>query len=168
MSDIPNGQAPDQATEQQPPITVNGQYIKDLSFENPNPLKTLISSDRPQGELQVNVSGRAIGPNSFEVVLQIRSESKVEGLTAFLVELDYAGIFTLNGVPQEHIHPVLMIEAPRLLFPFARQIIANVTREGGFMPMLLPPIDFLALYHQQASQTSNTDGSEPNRSTKSG
>lgn len=144
----PNGQGA--AQQPQPPIVVNAQYVKDLSFENPNPLQTLTSAEQPQGELQVNVSARSVGASSFEVVLQIRSEATVAGVAAFVLELEYAGVFTLNGIPQEHVHPVLMIEAPRLLFPFARQIVANATREGGFMPMLLPPIDFAALYQQQA------------------
>jgi preprotein translocase subunit SecB len=148
MTDQTNGQDGAGAA----PIVVNAQYVKDLSFENPNPLKSLGSPEQPRGELQVNVGARPLGTNSFEVVLSIRSEAQVEDTTAFILELDYAGIFTLNGIPQEHVHPVLMIEAPRLLFPFARQIVANLTREGGFLPMLLPPIDFAALYQQQAMQ----------------
>jgi preprotein translocase subunit SecB len=147
----PNGTADGQGAAQQPPIVVNAQYIKDLSFENPNPLQTLASQQQPRGELQVNVSARSVAPNSYEVVLHVRSEASVEGLSAFVMELEYAGVFTLNGIPQEHVHPVLMIEGPRLLFPFARQIVANTTREGGFMPMMLPPIDFAALYQQQQS-----------------
>jgi len=151
MTNPPNGQ--DQGQDQERPalpgIMVNAQYIKDLSFENPNPLKTLTATEQPHGELQVNVSARGVAENSYEVVLSVRSEAKIEGTTAFIVELDYAGIITLAGIPQEHVHPVLMIEGPRLLFPFARQIVANATREGGFAPMLLPMIDFSMLYQQQ-------------------
>lgn len=143
---------------QAPPIVVNAQYVKDLSFENPQPLTSLASSDAPRGEMQVNVSARPLGGTAFEVVLSIRSEATVENATAFILELDYAGVFTLNGVPDQHVHRVLMIEAPHLLFPFARQVIANVTREGGFMPMLLPPIDFAHLYLTQAQQQQDTAG----------
>ena len=134
------------------PIQINTQYVKDLSFENPNAPQSLVQqASQPNIEVNVNVQARGLGPNVYEVVLSITCTAKHETMTAFIVEVAYAGVFTLNNVPQEHIHPLLLIECPRLLFPFARALVANATREGGFLPLLIQPIDFLDLYRRQAA-----------------
>ena len=134
------------------PIQINTQYVKDLSFENPNAPQSLVpQNSQPNIEVNVNVQARGLGPNVYEVVLSITCTAKHETMTAFIVEVAYAGVFTLNAVPQEHVHPLLLIECPRLLFPFARALVANATREGGFLPLLIQPIDFLDLYRRQAA-----------------
>lgn len=134
-----------------PPLTVNAQYIKDLSFEHPNPVKALQASDsQPEININIDVAADTIQDSTFEVTLTIKAEAKRGKDVMFISELQYAGIFTLgSAIPKEAVHPVLMIECPRLLFPFARSILANTTREGGFPPLSLNPIDFAALYHQQ-------------------
>jgi preprotein translocase subunit SecB len=137
-----------------PAIAINVQYVKDLSFENPNAPHSLVQSQtRPQIEVSVDVQGRNVAQNSFEVALRINATAKQGEATAFMVELLYAGVFTLQNIPQDQLEPVLLIECPRLLFPFARRVVADATRDGGFPPLMLEPIDFLQLYqrHRQAA-----------------
>jgi preprotein translocase subunit SecB len=162
MTDSTNGSAatpgaPDPAAGPQvPPISVNTQYVKDLSFENPNAPQSLVTQGTPPTiEVNVNVQARGLGPNVYEVVLSITCTAKHEQVTAFIVEVAYAGVFTLTGVASEHVHPLLLIECPRLLFPFARALVANATRDGGFLPLLIQPIDFLDLYRRQAAAQGN-------------
>lgn len=133
-----------------PNIQVNVQYVKDLSFENPNAPHSLVQAQAPKIDIQVNVGARNLGENVFEVVLNVQGDAKHEEESAFIVDLSYAGVFTLDGVPEEHVHPMLFIECPRLLFPFARAIIAGAVRDGGFPPLMIQPIDFLELYRRQA------------------
>jgi preprotein translocase subunit SecB len=156
MTDTP---APAPANAGQPiPITINAQYIKDLSFENPNaPQSLLPSQEQPQLDVQIDVQTRTGPEDTFEVTLHIKADAKVGATRAFLIELSYAGIATLKGIPNDLLQPVLLIEIPRLLFPFARNILADVTRDGGFAPLMLNPIDFADLYRrhmtsQQATQ----------------
>ncbi len=142
---------------QQIPIVVNTQYVKDLSFENPNAPQSLVpQAAQPNIEVNVNVQARGLGPNVYEVTLSITCTAKHEAITAFIAEVAYAGVFTLNGVPQESVHPVLLIECPRLLFPFARALVANATRDGGFLPLMIQPIDFLDLYRRQLAAQGGT------------
>lgn len=154
MNDTPaNGGA--NAEAQQPPLVVNGQYIKDLSFESPNSPGILGELQNAQPDVNVNVdtkAGKLEGAdNVYEVVLDIRAELKIGDKVGFMVELSYAGVFTAN-IPDEHLGPVLLIECPRMLFPFARNILGDVTRDGGFVPLMLQPIDFAALYQQNLAQ----------------
>ncbi|TVR96287.1 MAG: protein-export chaperone SecB [Rhodospirillales bacterium] len=136
-----------------PPLAINAQYIKDLSFEAPTAPGIFGELQKRQPDINVNVNVQAtpLGNNAYEVVLVTRAECKLGESTAFLTELSYGGVFTLN-VPQEHLRPVLLIECPRILFPFARHILANTTREGGFLPLMLGPIDFVAMYQRHAQQ----------------
>lgn len=135
------------------PITVNAQYIKDFSFENPSAPRSLVNTGKaPNVEVNINVEARPLAEDTYEVALKVSASAKTEELTAFVVELTYACIMTLSGFTEEQIQPVLMIEGPRLLFPFARQIVADATREGGFPPLLINPIDFAAMYQQNMSQ----------------
>jgi preprotein translocase subunit SecB len=147
-------------TEQQqpqPPIAVTIQFIKDLSFEVPAApgIYTRLRS-QPRVDLNLDVQARRIGETgaNFEVVLAIRAEAKEaedENSTVFVAELAYAGLFALN-VPAEAVEPVLLVECPRILFPFARNIMADVTRDGGFPPVMLHPIDFMALWQSRRQQ----------------
>jgi preprotein translocase subunit SecB len=139
------------------PIVINAQYVKDFSFENPNAPQTLLPGQpAPQVSVGVDVRGQQVGENLHEVVLDMRCEAKVGENTAFLVELSYAGLFTIQGIPEEHVRAVLLIEAPRLLFPFARAIVADATRDGGYPPLMINPIDFTELYRRQMSQSQPT------------
>jgi len=136
-----------------PPIQVNEQYVKDLSFEVPDAPKIFMDmqGNNPEIPIHVDVNATAMGQNLYEVVLHLRVEAKLPTQTVFIVELAYGGLFTLN-VPEEHVHPVLMIECPRLLFPFARNIVADMTRNGGFPPLMIQPLDFVALYRARMEE----------------
>src|SRR5262245_1196643 len=148
------GQA-DQPPQQQtaPQLGVLGQYIKDFSFENPNAPRSLAPKEnQPQIGIQINVGVGQLAPTDFEVALKLEGKAEVEGMTLFAFDLTFAGVFRIQNVPQEHLHPLLMIECPRLLFPFAREIVATAVRNGGFAPLLLDPVDFVALYQQRIAQ----------------
>lgn len=141
------------------PITVNAQYIKDFSFENPNAPRSLVNNGKPPNvEVNINVEARPLADDTYEVALKVSASAKADDIAAFVVELSYACIMTLNGFAEEQIQPVLMIEGPRLLFPFARQIIADATREGGFPPLLINPIDFAAMYQQNVMAEQGQSG----------
>lgn len=135
-------------------MTVNGQYVKDLSFEVPNApaIYSELSKAAPEIPIGIDIEAQQVGEHAYEVVLKININAKVNGKAAFIAELSYAGIFTVQGIPQEHLQPLLLIECPRLIFPFARNIIADMTRDGGFPPLMMQPIDFLALYRQRMAQ----------------
>lgn len=146
---------------QQVPLIVNGQYIKDLSFESPNSpgILTELQGQQPAISINFNVSTARIEnagapSNLHEVVLELTAEMKVKEKVGFLVELKYAGVFTVN-VPDEHLNAVLLIECPRLLFPYARQVLSELTQGGGFMPLILQPIDFSAMYQARANNELN-------------
>ncbi len=140
-----------QAEEKAPQLNVLAQYIKDLSFENPNAPRSLQSTQQQQPEIkvQINVAANPLVEPDYEVVLTIEGKAETGATVLFSFELTFAGVFRIQNVPQESIHPVLMIECPRLLFPFSREIIANAVRNGGFPPLLLDPVDFVGLYRQR-------------------
>ena len=141
------------------PIQVNAQYIKDLSFEVPGAPHVFaeIAGAQPELSVRVDLNAQPLGGNVFEVTLILAADAKANGKTAFIVELTYAGLFQIN-VPEEHLQPVLLIEAPRLLFPFARNIIASVTQEGGLPPLMLQPIDFATLYRSRMEHMAQNGG----------
>ncbi len=145
------------SAEQQPlpQLQVNAQYVKDLSFEVPGApgIYGELSNGAPEISVRVDLAAEPLQQNVFEVVLNLAIEAKIKEQTAFIVELSYGGVFSVN-VPAEHVQPVLLIECPRLLFPFARNIVADVTRDGGFPPMMLQPIDFVTLYRNRIEQLS--------------
>jgi len=129
---------------------MHGQYIKDMSFENPRAPQSLIEQKQPQLTLNVTVNTKQFDPRTFEVALTIEASAQTpEKEPLFVLELIYAGTVSLGEVPQEAVGPLLFIETPRLLFPFARAIVANATREAGFPPLNISPVDFVALYRQQ-------------------
>jgi len=132
-----------------PQLNVLAQYIKDLSFENPNaPASLAPQSQPPQINIQINVGANNIAENEYEVALSIEGKAESASKVLFSFELNYAGVFRIVNVPQENLHPLVMIECPRLLFPFAREIIATSVRDGGFPPLMLDPVDFVGLYRQ--------------------
>lgn len=133
--------------QQQLPLTIRGQYIKDLSFEIPRAPESISSLTKaPDVDINIEVAVRNLQPNTYEVALAVRCEAKAEAESIFILELAYAGVFALANVPEEHVKPVLFIECPRHLFPFARNIVATLTQESSLPPMLINPIDFAALY----------------------
>lgn len=148
---------------QQPPLTINGQYIKDLSFEAPNTpqVYTVLSSEQPQISVDIDVQAEPKAQGMVEVVLKVRAEAKARDQLAYLLEVQYGGLFTLN-VPQEHLGAVVLIECPMILFPFLRRIVADATSDGGFAPLMLAPIDFAALYQQRiaAAQAAQQGGTQ--------
>ncbi len=150
-------------TDQPPQLNVLAQYIKDLSFENPNAPGSLaaMQQEQPAINIQINVQAAPLGGSDYEVVLHVEGKAERGGSVLFSFDLSFAGVFRIQNVPQENMHPLVMIECPRLLFPFAREIIAGAVRNGGFPPLLLDPVDFVALYRQnmermQAAQTPST------------
>jgi preprotein translocase subunit SecB len=132
-------------------LGVLAQYVKDFSFENPNAPRSLTPTEQPQINVQINVNAKPQGAD-YEVELKLEGRADIQGSVMFSFDLVYAGIFRIQNVPQETLQPLLMIECPRLLFPFAREMIANAVRNGGFPPLLLDPVDFVGLYQQQGGQ----------------
>jgi preprotein translocase subunit SecB len=129
------------------PITVQAQYIKDLSFENPNAPHIFAPAQAgPDITMGVNVLTKNVGPNTYEVLLALKLDAKLQGKTAFISELVYGGVFTLPAIQEDQMRLFLLVEAPRLLFPFARNILTTAVRDGGFPQVSINPIDFYALY----------------------
>jgi preprotein translocase subunit SecB len=139
-------------SDQFPQVGVLAQYVKDLSFENPNAPAVFQWQSQPQMDVQFNIGTQAVGEDLHEVVLKTEITARAEEGIAFRIELLYAGLFALRNVPPEQLQPFLLAEAPRLLFPFARKIIADASVEGGFPPLRLDPIDFASIYMQNAAQ----------------
>lgn len=131
-------------------LVVNAQYVKDLSFENPRAPASLAHTDeQPKVNVDVSVNAQVFQESTYEVTLKIKVEATVGENTAFITELLYGGVFTITDIPEEALRPVLLIECPRILFPFARRVVSDVTRDGGFPPLLINPIDFAELYRRQ-------------------
>jgi len=151
-TDAADAGAQDQAAEA-PGIRILAQYIRDLSFENPRAPESLRQGGaQPQIDLGVEMNARGRDDGLFEVDLKLSAQAGREEGTLFVVEILYGGLFQISGVPAEDIEPVLLIECPRFLFPFARRIIADLSSEGGFPPFLLDPIDFAAVYAQRKAE----------------
>ena len=139
----------------QPPLTINTQYVKDHSFENPNSptIYGTMRSEKPDLNVSVEVTPTQLQDNLYEVVLGLKASAKIGETTAFLCELDYAAVITLaEGLDNEMRERLVMVEAPRHLFPFARAILSDDTRDGGFPPLIMSPIDFAQLYLSRKAQ----------------
>ena len=144
-----NGNGSPPGADAPPQLNVLAQYTKDLSFENPNaPASLGPQATPPQINIQINVNANAIAENEYEVTLSVEGKAENAGKVMFSFDLAYAGVFRIVNVPKENLHPLVMIECPRLLFPFAREIIATAVRDGGFPPLMLDPVDFVGLYRQ--------------------
>ncbi len=142
--------APEPAPGSQPSMRILGQYLKDLSFENPNaPTSLAPQTKQPDINISVNVNARNLGTVDFEVELHIDAKASSEGKVIFAGEILYAGVFRMENFPENLLHPAVLIECPRMLFPFARQILADATRNGGFPPLMLDPIDFAGMYQKR-------------------
>ena len=154
MTDETPNTTPDaQAAAQPPRMQILAQFIRDLSFENIVAQKGLNNAEvRPEIAVQVSLDARKrSADNQYEVITKFKVSSKntVNDANLFLCELEYAGVFQVEGIPEDQLHPFLMIECPRMLFPFIRRVISDVTRDGGFPPVNLDPVDFVALYRQE-------------------
>jgi len=138
------------APMQMPQFGILTQYVKDFSFENPNAPRSLAPSTQPpQIGINIAVEATPLGETEFEVTLRLEGKGESQGMVLFGFELLYAGIFRIVNVPADSLQPTVLIDCPRLLFPFAREIVATATRNGGFPPLLLEPVDFDALYRQR-------------------
>jgi len=153
MADKDNGASETTAGAAQPnrALIINAQYIKDLSFENPRAPLSLLQPQTPDLQVNVDVRAGALGGDRYEVVLVIHARATAQNETLFVVELAYGAAVTLTNVSQEHMPEALLVETPRMLFPFARAIVADATRDGGFPPVFLQPINFAELLKRQAA-----------------
>jgi preprotein translocase subunit SecB len=141
-----NGAEPQAAV---PSLAVLAQYLKDLSFENPRaPMSFQDNGKQPQFEVDVNVNARGLGGTSYEVELSVTARGKRGDDPLFVVETTYAGVFDIRNVPEDQIEPIMLVECPRLMFPFVRQIVSDATKNGNFPPLMLEPIDFFAVYQR--------------------
>jgi preprotein translocase subunit SecB len=144
-----------------PQVGMIAQYVKDLSFENPNAPAVYQSQTQPQIDVQFNINVSSNEGDVHEVGMKIEVRATSGSTTVFAIELLFAGLFAARNVAPEQLHPFLYAEAPRLMFPFARRIIADTTRDGNFPPLMLDPIDFASMYMAQTEQANQLAGSEP-------
>jgi len=143
----------------QPMLRILAQYIKDASFENPNAPDSLRSDqDAPQISINIEIGRQMVDDNTVEVVLMLGAKAERDGKPVFLCELEYAGLFAFGNIAEEHIQPMILIECPRLLFPFARQIMAELTQNGGYPPILLEPPDFAAMFREEMMRRAQAAG----------
>jgi preprotein translocase subunit SecB len=139
-----------QAPSDQPRVQAISQYVKDLSFENPSAPQQ--PAGRPQIDLGVDLQARRLDAQHFEVVLKLRVSATAEEKPVFLLELAYAGLFQVVNVPDEALQPILLVDCPHMIFPFARRIVADTIRDGALPPLMIDPIDFAALYRSKAAE----------------
>ena len=156
MAETTNGNGAPEA--QQVKMQVLGQYVRDLSFENPGAPDAFRATEPPKIDVAIEVKTRNAGNDVHEVSIRFRVTATRDNANIFLVELDYAGLFELRNFDDRTRDPVLMIECPRLLFPFARRVLADTTRDGGFPPLMLEPVDFSGIYRQQMAQRAAQQG----------
>lgn len=143
----------------QPMLRILAQYIKDASFENPNAPDSLRQDQSaPAININIEIGRQLIDDNTVEVVLMLGAKAERDGNTVFLCELEYAGLFAFGNIAEEHIQPMILIECPRLLFPFARQIMAELTQNGGYPPILLEPPDFAAMFRDEMMRRAQASG----------
>lgn len=142
------------AAEKPPSFVIKGQYVKDISFESPNAPQSLMANNyAPKIEVNVELKAQKLQENIYETTLHITARASNEANALFLADLSYAGIFEISNIPPEHVEPLIMIDCPFVLFPFARRVISDLTRDGGFPPLMLDPIDFHSLYMQNKART---------------
>lgn len=155
MADETNGASAAPAStdaQPQPRLQIVSQFIRDMSFENIAAQKGIAAEGKPEIKVQVNLDARKRTGEQYDVGLKVKINSTVLDQQIFILELDYAGRFNIQNVPEAQVHPLLLIECPRLIFPFLRRIVADVTRDGGYPPVNLDTIDFLALYKQEVAR----------------
>lgn len=142
-----------QPSPQAPVFMVRAQYIKDLSFENPGAPRSLMpKNEQPKLEVNVDINAQQVSDDLFEVTLKIQAKATAENEPMFLTDLSYSGLFAIQNLSREQIEPLLFVDCPYILFPFARRVVADATRDGGFPPLMLEPIDFHRLYASRKAQ----------------
>lgn len=151
-TEAPSGAAPQAAEQPQPNLRIVAHFVRDLSFENVAAQEGTALQGTPEINVTVNLDAAAAGENRFSVAMKINAKAMLEDKVRFLVELDYVGIFEITNIPQEHIHPFLFIECPRQILPYARRVVSDVTRDGGYPPLMLDNVDFAALYRQKLQE----------------
>jgi preprotein translocase subunit SecB len=176
MSDTPesnnNGAAPAAGAtpapadpSAQPSLSVLAQYLKDLSFENPKAPGSFQNADQPKIEVNVDVSARSLGgdaaPTQYEVELSVAARANRDGEAVFVVEATYGGVFDIRNLPRDQLEMIMLVECPRLMFPFLRQIVADATRNGNFPPLMMEPIDFMGIYQANAERARQQAASTP-------
>ena len=152
---------PPEGIDARPSIQSLAQYVKDLSVENPRAPKSLQDKGKPQIDLGFNIEVNKVEDAIHEVTLKVDCSAKTDEGTQFVIDLAYSGLFAIRNIPDEQLQPIMLVELPRQLFPFARQIIADATHQAGFQPLLLDPIDFGQVYMQQM-QAMAQQGGDPN------
>ena len=153
-------QQPQQQQQHQPQMRVLGQFVRDMSFENIMAQKGVGADVQPDVQVQVNLDAKKrSAENQYEtaIKLNITSKGKDSDITLFLLEIDYVGIFSIQNVAEDQLHPFLLIECPRMIFPFLRRVVSDVTRDGGFPPLNLENIDFLSLYRNEIARRQASD-----------
>ncbi|WP_420430219.1 protein-export chaperone SecB [Hyphobacterium sp.] len=164
MADTPEtgGNPQNNIPENMPQMRMLVQYVKDLSFENPGAPATLRANQtQPAIDINIDVQARSVEDNTYEVTIMMSAQAKREEETTFICELAYGGLFELLNFDDAARQPMLLVECPRLLFPYARRVFADATRDGGFPPLMLEPIDFAGLYRQQLARQQQAGGNTP-------
>ncbi len=151
MSETPQdpntqGGEPDGGAPEKPSMTLIAQYLKDLSFESPRALESFQPNAAPEIDINVDVNGKAVAPNQYEIEFSVSARATRNEEPVFIVEATYAGAFEIKNLTREQLEIAMLVECPRMLFPFMRQIIADATRNGNFPPLMLDPIDFMSIY----------------------
>lgn len=166
----PEGAAKNQTEQKAPPLAISAQYVKDLSFENPGAPQTLADlNPPPQIGVDVDVEAKALGGQFYEATVHVRATATRDDKTFFVAEVSYGGLCAVaEGVPEQHVRPLVMIEGPRLLFPFARAVLSDAVRDGGFPPLLINPIDFTALFQQLQANEAAKNGASKTEAPKTG
>ncbi len=137
-------------------VLVNAQYIKDLSFENPKAPYSLLGSEKPEVDVSIDIGAHNIQEETYEVVLEIQFKSVVKEDVQYLIDLKYAGVFTLDkGMNNEEREKVIFIQCPTIIFPYARRVISDISRDGGYLPLYISPVDFMTLYNNNKNKNSN-------------
>ena len=152
--------AGDEQPQATPDVKLLAHFIRDLSFENVAAMEGTSAEGQPEITVNVGFDAKKIEDGRFQQSMKINGTAKVGESTRFVVELDYAGVFSIQNVPEAHIHPFLFIECPRLLLPFARRVVADVTRDGGYPPLMLDNVDFATLYRQRVEQMKQAEGTQ--------
>ena len=147
-----------QPTQPQPPrLNVLAQYIRDLSFENITAQKGNAQQGKPEYKVQVGLDAKKIADKRFEVAIKLKVDAAVAETPIFILELDYAGQFMVDNVPEAQMHPFLLIECPRMIFPYLRRIVGDITQDGGFLPLNLDSMDFLNIYRQEVQRRAQAE-----------
>ena len=146
------GATPSETPSGPPQVNMLANFVRGLSFENVGAIEGTAAEGAPEISVQVNLDGKHIGEDRYQVNMKLTAKAVNGEHTRFMVELDYTGIFSITNVPEAHIHPMMFIECPRLILPFARRVVADVTRDGGYPPLMLDNIDFATLYRQKVEQ----------------